>query len=104
MISGVITTNFEKKNIFLHFLIVYDYLMNYPSFFFSNDPPKVPTQQQLQPAPFLATSLRLTKLEPTGQSVTVVPVLGFSVNSDHAVPPHEQLQLASVPATLLSLP
>ena len=43
MISGVITTNFEKKKkIFLHFLIVYDYLMNYPSFFFSNDPPKVP--------------------------------------------------------------
>ena len=78
--------------------------MNYPSFFFSNDPPKVPTQQQLQPAPFLATSLRLTQLEPTGQSVPVVPVLGFSVNSDHAVPPHEQLQLASVPATLLSLP
>ena len=23
-------------------MIVYDYLMNYPSFFFSNDPPKVP--------------------------------------------------------------
>ena len=43
MISGVITTNFEKKKkIFLHFLIVYDYLMNYPSFFFSNDPQKVP--------------------------------------------------------------
>ena len=44
MISGVININFEKKKkkIFLHFLIVYDYLMNYPSFFFSNDPPKVP--------------------------------------------------------------
>ena len=43
MISGVITTNFEKKKkIFLHFLIVYDYLMKCPSFFFSNDPPKVP--------------------------------------------------------------
>ena len=43
MISGVITTNFEKKKkIFLHFLIVYDYLMNYPSFFFSKDPQKVP--------------------------------------------------------------
>merc|ERR1711895_83199 len=43
MISGVITTNFEKKKkIFLHFLKVYDYLMKCPSFFFSNDPPKVP--------------------------------------------------------------
>ena len=31
------------KNIFfLHFWIIYDYLMNYPSFFFSKDPQKVP--------------------------------------------------------------
>ena len=28
----------KKKKIFLHFLIVYDYLMNYPSFFFQMTP------------------------------------------------------------------
>ena len=32
----------QKYFFLLHFLIVYDYLMNYPSFFFSNDPQKVP--------------------------------------------------------------
>ena len=39
-----VVINYPKmqKKIFLHFLIVYDYLMNYPSFFFSNDHPKVP--------------------------------------------------------------